>query len=157
MVTFSKTFSKLLTIFLEKINNLFLKQRTHKFCLIQVSFFCIKKDLKDSNKSYNLSFFKKLAGNARKQPGQTEKQIQVMLKVIFILFFKWSNFEKWQTNYQRLSKFPKYCPYMEANTKYVDISKWTSIMSWRNAGPFLEFFNHLLKLISMMRAYVVPP
>ena len=45
---------------------------------------------------------------------------------------------------------------MEANTKYVDISKWTSIMSRRNAGPFLEFFDYLLKVINMMRAYVVP-
>ena len=30
-------------------------------------------------------------------------------------------------------------------------------MSLRNAGPFLEFFNHLVKVIIMMRAYVVPP
>ena len=29
-------------------------------------------------------------------------------------------------------------------------------MSRRNAGPFLEFFDHLLKVIIIMRAYVVP-
>ena len=46
---------------------------------------------------------------------------------------------------------------MKANTKYVDISKWTSIMSRRNSGPFLEFFDNVLKVINMMRAYVVPP
>ena len=46
---------------------------------------------------------------------------------------------------------------MEANTKYVDISKWTSITSRHNAGPFLQFLNNLLKVIIMMRAYVVPP
>ena len=54
-------------------------------------------------------------------------------------------------------KIPKYHPYMEANTKYVDILKWTSIMSRRNAGPFLEFCDHVLKVIIMMRAYVVQP
>mgnify|MGYP006866083390 FL=1 len=30
-------------------------------------------------------------------------------------------------------------------------------MSRRNAGPFLEFFDHLLKVIIMMTAYEVPP
>ena len=30
-------------------------------------------------------------------------------------------------------------------------------MSWGNVGPFLEFFDHLLKVIIMMKAYVVPP
>ena len=45
---------------------------------------------------------------------------------------------------------------MKANKKYVDISKWTTIMPWHNAGPFMEFFDHFLKVI-MMRAYVVPP
>ena len=30
-------------------------------------------------------------------------------------------------------------------------------MSRRNAGPILEFFDHLMKVIIMMRAYVVPP
>ena len=69
----------------------------------------------------------------------------------------WSNFEKWQTNYERLSKFPEFHPYMKANTKYVDISKWTTIMSRRNAGPLLEYFDHLLKVIIMMTAYEVPP
>ena len=57
----------------------------------------------------------------------------------------------------RESKYPKYLPYMKANTKYVDISMWTTIMSRRNAGPFLEFFNHLMKVIIMMKAYVVTP
>ena len=52
---------------------------------------------------------------------------------------------------------PEFHPYMKANTKYVDISKWTTIMSRRNAGPFLEFFDHLLKVIIMMTAYEVPP
>ena len=84
-------------------------------------------------------------------------RVCVLYLVIFILFFKWSHFEKLQTNYQRLSKFPKYQPYMEANTKYVDISKWTSTMSQPNAGPFLEFFDHFLKVIIMLRAFVVPP
>ena len=46
---------------------------------------------------------------------------------------------------------------MKANTKYVDISKRTTIMSRRNAGPFMEFFDHLLKVNIMMRAYVVSP
>ena len=54
-------------------------------------------------------------------------------------------------------KFPKYLPYMKANTKYVDISKWSTIMCRRNRGHFLEFFDHLVKVIIRMRAYVVPP
>ena len=51
---------------------------------------------------------------------------------------------------------PKYLPYMKANTKFVVISKWTTIMSQRNAGPFFEFFDHLVKVIIMIRAYVPP-
>ena len=46
---------------------------------------------------------------------------------------------------------------MKANRKSVDISKWTTIMSRRNTGPFLEFFDHSLKVIIMMTAYEVPP
>ena len=46
---------------------------------------------------------------------------------------------------------------MKAKKNYVDISKWTTIMSRRNAGQFLEVSDHLLKVGILMRAYVVPP
>ena len=54
-------------------------------------------------------------------------------------------------------KIARISPIHKANTKYVDISKWTTIMSRRNAGPFLEFFDHLLKVNIVMTAYEVPP
>ena len=47
---------------------------------------------------------------------------------------------------------------MKAHTKYVNISKWTTVMSKSSAGPFfLKFFDHLVKVIIMMRAYLVTP
>ena len=37
----------------------------------------------------------------------------------------------WNLNFKKLSKFPKYHPNIKAKKKYVDISKWTTIMSRR--------------------------
>ena len=46
---------------------------------------------------------------------------------------------------------------MKANEKYVNISKWTTIMSCRDAGHFYQVFDQLLKGIIMMIACMVLP
>ena len=45
----------------------------------------------------------------------------------------------------------------KATKKYVDISKWTTIMSRRHARHFYAVFDNFSKVIKIMRAYMVPP
>ena len=59
-------------------------------------------------------------------------------------------------NFFKLTKFPKYHPNIKANKIYVDICKWTTIMSRRHVRHFYAVFDHFSKVIKIMRAYMVP-
>ena len=50
-----------------------------------------------------------------------------------------------------------YNPYIKGEKKYLDISKWTTIMSRRHARHFYVVFDESSKVITIMRAYMVPP
>ena len=149
MVTFPTPYENCSRFFWAKIPDFFLTMLSQTSCLIWVSF-CIKKGLKYSNNSHKLYFCLKVAGNARNKPlrdaGTKREKFEVRLKVIHVLLLSSSNFEIWYQNFKKLTKLPKYHPNIKANKIYVDISKWTTIMSRRHVRHFYAvFWSYFLK------------
>ena len=56
---------------------------------------------------------------------------------------------------QRLSKFGKYYPYIKFNKKYVDISKWTTIMGIFLMASLRYFVKHIDSIINLLCSKII--
>ena len=136
-------------IFLEKNLRFLLTELTKKSCLVWVSF-CINKDL---NTQISLaSNCLKQAGNARNRPllySGTKKSI-------LSFFLSCKTLKDFYKNFVGCEIFQILLVH-KSKQIYVDIFKWTTIMSRHNAAYIFEIFDQLLKVFIRMRAYMVPP